>query len=67
MTAHIREVTGKPVGFKAVVGALEPLAELFQLIRERDEEAAPDFIVIDRGEGGADLPILRYVACAGAE
>lgn len=49
---HIREVTGKPVGFKTVVGSSEAWDEMFELIVERGPESAPDFITIDGGEGG---------------
>lgn len=52
MIKHIREVSGLPVGFKAVVGAYGWLEELFELIRERGLESAPDFITIDSGDGG---------------
>ncbi|MCI2399806.1 FMN-binding glutamate synthase family protein [Aliiroseovarius subalbicans] len=61
---HIREVTGKPVGFKTVVGAVEPFAELFDLISHRGEACAPDFITIDGGEGGtgaAPMPLIDLV------
>lgn len=62
--AHIREVTGKPVGFKTVVGGPEPFEELFDLIAARGPEAAPDFITIDGGEGGtgaAPMPLIDLV------
>ncbi len=64
MLAHIREVTGKPVGFKTVVGEVGPFEELFELIRARGERAAPDFITIDGGEGGtgaAPMPLIDLV------
>lgn len=67
MICHIREVTGKPVGFKTVVGALEPFAELFDLIVERGFDCAPpDFITIDGGgEGGTGaappMPLIDLV------
>lgn len=50
--AHIRSVTGKPVGFKTVVGQSEWLAQLCQLIHKKGLEYAPDFITIDSGDGG---------------
>ena len=62
--AHIREVTGKPVGFKFVVGSSRPWAEFFALIKERGPESAPDFITIDGGEGGtgaAPMPLMDLV------
>jgi len=64
LLCHIREVTGKPVGFKTVVGAREPLEDLFAMIRERGEKDAPDFITIDGGEGGtgaAPMPLIDLV------
>lgn len=62
--AHIRAVSGKPVGFKTVVGGPEPWHELFQLINERGPESAPDFITIDGGEGGtgaSPMPLMDLV------
>ncbi len=64
MVCHVREVTGKPVGFKTVVGSLEPFEQLFALIRARGVECAPDFITIDGGEGGtgaAPMPLIDLV------
>ncbi|ATG48156.1 FMN-binding glutamate synthase family protein [Celeribacter ethanolicus] len=61
---HIRDVTGKPVGFKFVVGSSRPWEEFFALIKERGEESAPDFITIDGGEGGtgaAPMPLIDLV------
>lgn len=61
---HIREVTGKPVGFKFVVGSSRPWAEFFEMIAERGPECAPDFITIDGGEGGtgaAPMPLIDLV------
>ncbi|PIE06805.1 MAG: FMN-binding glutamate synthase family protein [Rhodobacterales bacterium] len=64
MIAHVREVTGKPVGFKAAVGRIDPFAELFDLVLRRGPESAPDFITIDGGEGGtgaAPMPLIDLV------
>ena len=64
MLTHIREVTGKPVGFKTVIGAIEPFEELFDRIVARGVDAAPDFITIDGGEGGtgaAPMPLMDLV------
>ena len=49
---HVREITGKPVGIKTVVGAYGWLEDFFQLVNERGSETAPDFITIDSGDGG---------------
>lgn len=50
--AHIRAVTGKPVGFKMVVGSMDFFDELCDEILSRGEESAPDFITLDSGDGG---------------
>lgn len=50
--AHIRSVTGKPTGFKMVLGAPEWLDRLFEKINERGADSAPDFIALDSAEGG---------------
>lgn len=52
MINHVRQVTGKPVGFKTVVSSCGWLEELCALINERGEESAPDFITLDGGDGG---------------
>ena len=64
LTGHVRDVTGKPVGFKTVVGNPDDLRPLFELIRDRGAEHAPDFITIDGGEGGtgaAPMPLIDLV------
>ncbi|SMH46424.1 FMN-binding glutamate synthase family protein [Maritimibacter sp. HL-12] len=64
MIGHIREVTGKPVGIKTVVGRVDPFAEFFDLILHRGPDSAPDFITIDGGEGGtgaAPMPLIDLV------
>jgi len=61
MIAHIRKVTGKPVGFKAVIGAYGWLDELFKEINKRGQESAPDFITVDGADGGtgaAPMPLI---------
>ena len=61
---HIREVTGKPVGFKAVISDEDWLDELFSLIYQRGSDHAPDFIAVDGGDGGtgaAPLPLIDAV------
>src|SRR5690606_31008076 len=49
---HIRQVTGKPVGFKMVAGDLRFFADLCDQVLARGEQAAPDFITLDSGDGG---------------
>jgi glutamate synthase domain-containing protein 2 len=47
---QLREVGGKPVGMKIVVGDVDGLEEMVQIMR--DSGKGPDFITIDGGEGG---------------
>lgn len=49
---RVRELTGKPVGIKLVVGAWGWLDAFCDLIHERGLESAPDFITVDGAEGG---------------
>lgn len=49
---RIRRATGKPVGFKAVIGAYDWLDDLFAEILPRGPESAPDFITVDSADGG---------------
>lgn len=61
MIARVRNVTGKPVGFKAVIGAYGWLDNLFKEINERGVESAPDFITVDSADGGtgaAPMPLM---------
>lgn len=52
MIERIRTVTGKPVGFKCVIGSYGWIDELFDEIEKRGIQAAPDFITIDSADGG---------------
>ncbi len=62
--SHIRSVTGKPVGFKTVIGDTAPLEQLMELIKTRQDDCAPDFITVDSGDGGtgaAPMPLMDLV------
>ncbi|MFN3232821.1 MAG: FMN-binding glutamate synthase family protein [Alphaproteobacteria bacterium] len=64
MIERIRHVTGKPVGFKAVVGAYGWLQDVCEEVLRRGPESAPDFITIDSADGGtgaAPKPLMDYV------
>lgn len=64
MIDRIRTVTGKPVGFKAVIGAYGWLDELCNEIRARGPLSAPDFITIDSADGGsgaAPMSLMDYM------
>ncbi|QTD55955.1 FMN-binding glutamate synthase family protein [Parasphingorhabdus cellanae] len=62
--AHVRAVTGKPTGIKAVVGSYGWLIELCEEIHRRGIESAPDFFTLDGGDGGtgaAPMPLMDNV------
>jgi len=64
MISHIREITGRPVGIKTVLGSQDPWEGFFEEITARGAESAPDFITIDGGEGGtgaAPMPLMDLV------
>ena len=64
MIERVRSVTGKPVGFKMVVGAYGWMDSLFGEIHKRGIESAPDFITIDSADGGtgaAPTSLMDYV------
>ncbi|MGN6228694.1 MAG: FMN-binding glutamate synthase family protein [Dyella sp.] len=50
--AHVRELTGKPTGFKAVFGDMRWIGQLCDEVDRRGVESAPDFIIVDGAEGG---------------
>ncbi|OUS25543.1 FMN-binding glutamate synthase family protein [Gammaproteobacteria bacterium 45_16_T64] len=52
MIERVRRVTGKPVGFKVVIGAYGWLDQLCEMINVKGIESAPDFITIDGADGG---------------
>ena len=63
----LRAVTGRPVGFKAVVGATWWADALFEEIDKRGIESAPDFITVDGAEGGTGAaPIWMMILSAGS-
>jgi len=51
--AMIRELTGKPVGVKTAIGGWEFSHTLCEALLRRGQDYAPDFLVIDGGEGGS--------------
>ena len=51
--AYVRDLTGKPVGVKTAIGGRYFGLELADRILARGHEYAPDFLVIDGGEGGS--------------
>jgi glutamate synthase domain-containing protein 2 len=51
--AMLRDLTGKPVGVKTAIGGWAFLNELCDGVLRRGLDCAPDFLVIDGGEGGS--------------
>ncbi len=61
---HVRDITGKPVGFKTVIGSPDWIEDLCEEILKRGVESAPDFITVDGGNGGtgaAPMPLMDNV------
>jgi glutamate synthase domain-containing protein 2 len=58
---RIREITGKPTGFKTVIGSVEWLDDLCAEIRRRGRASAPDFITIDSGDGGTGAAPMALI------
>ena len=64
MVDRVRDVTGKPTGFKCVVGAYGWLENLCAAVLARGVGSAPDFITVDSGDGGtgaAPMPLIDSV------
>jgi len=60
----VRSLTGKPTGFKTVLGGYDWVETLCEKIHERGIESAPDFITLDSGDGGtgaAPMPLMDNV------
>lgn len=61
---RVRRVTGKPTGFKSVIGAYGWLESLCREIHRRGIESAPDFITVDSADGGtgaAPMSLIDYM------
>ncbi len=61
MIKRVREVTGKPVGFKVVIGSGMWFNQFCKAIHEVGIDHCPDFITIDSAEGGtgaAPMPLI---------
>ena len=59
--SRIREITGKPVGFKTVVGDFTFFENLCEYIKNNGEECAPDFITIDSADGGTGAAPMSLI------
>jgi glutamate synthase domain-containing protein 2 len=61
MIDYIRRITGKPVGFKTVIGAYGWLEDLCEEIHSRGIESAPDYITIDSADGGTGAAPMSLI------
>jgi glutamate synthase domain-containing protein 2 len=62
--ARVRHITGKPTGFKLVLGEPVWLDDLCDEIRRRGIDSSPDFITVDSADGGsgaAPASLMDYV------
>lgn len=65
MVAHVRDLTGRPVGVKTAIGGWDFMRQLCEAVDRRGLAMAPDFLVIDGGEGGtgaAPQALMDHVA-----
>jgi len=70
MIERVRQVTGKPVGIKLVLGGCNVLDHFFESIQQRGLASAPDFITLDSADGGtgaAPQALMDYVGMPLAE
>lgn len=61
MIAYVRDITGKPVGFKAVIGSYGFFDDLCAEILKRGLESAPDFVTIDSSDGGTGAAPMSLI------
>jgi len=61
MISYVRGVTGKPVGFKAVIGGQGFFDSLCSEILKRGPECAPDFVTIDSSDGGTGAAPMSLI------
>lgn len=70
MVERVRRVTGKPTGFKVVLGDDIWINELCACIVKRGIASAPDFITLDSADGGtgaAPMSLMDYVGLTVSE
>ncbi len=65
MVKHVRDVTGKPTGFKMVIGKPSHIDDLVKVIHERGDDYAPDFITVDGAEGGTGAAPMALMDSVG--
>lgn len=65
MVYRVRSVTGKPTGFKMVVGKPSHIEDLLTTVKQRGFKYAPDFITIDGAEGGTGAAPMALIDSVG--
>ncbi len=65
MVNRVRDVTGKPTGFKMVIGKPSHLDELLSAVTKRGIAFAPDFITVDGAEGGTGAAPMALIDSVG--
>ena len=65
MIDYVRNITGKPVGFKMAVGSFDFFELLCESIKKRGIESAPDFITIDSADGGTGAAPMSFIDSIG--
>ncbi len=64
LIAQVRGVTGKPTGFKTVIGDCDWIEKMCEEVCQRGVESAPDFITVDSADGGtgaAPMSLIDYM------
>ena len=63
--AQLRELGGKPVGIKTVIGNTASFEQLLKTIERRGHDVAPDFITIDSANGGTGAAPMSLIDSMG--
>ncbi|MEL6870118.1 MAG: FMN-binding glutamate synthase family protein [Pseudomonadota bacterium] len=61
MVMRLRELGGKPVGIKTVVGDFSEFEGLLETINRRGADCAPDFVTIDGAAGGTGAAPMSLI------
>ncbi len=59
--AWLRDISGKPVGIKTVLGDESWINDLLQTVQEMGPEMAPDFITLDSADGGTGAAPMTLI------
>jgi glutamate synthase domain-containing protein 2 len=62
---RVRDITGKPVGFKNVLSTFDWLRDLCFEAHARGPGSGPDFITVDSGDGGTGAAPMPLMDCVG--